>query len=196
MGGKNIGFIILVFLFTTLAAFPQQKDTVVTKPPYFSLTLGTGLTHYIDNLDYGNQNLSKNFAGFSFRFLWEPEYWLSLGAETGSYTMFKVKSPPGSSTTGDVTRRVTPMILLVRMHIIDYIYLSTGFGLAFLTNISNDEAQKIVTNTTSLSNYLFSASYIYPLSKHWQLGVEAKVFDFGAYNDWMNSLQVFGTLRF
>jgi len=195
MGRKNIAF-VLVFLLTTLAAFPQQKDTALAKPTHFSITLGACLTHYLDNLDYGNQNLSKDFAGFSFRILWEPEYRLSLGAETGSYTMFKVKSPPGSATTGDITRRVTPIFLLVRMRIVDYIYLSTGFGLAFLTNTSNDADQKIVTNTTSLSNYLFSASYIYPLSTHWQLGVEAKVFDFGAYKDWMNSLQVIGAFRF
>ena len=195
MGRKNIAF-ILIFLLIALVAFPQQQDTALTKPPHFSLTLGTGLTHYIDNLDYGNQNLSKNFAGFSFRVLWEPEYRLSLGAETGSYTMFKVKSPPGSAATGDITRRVTPVFLLVRMRIVDYIYFSTGFGLAFLTNTSNDADQNIVTNTTSLSNYLFSASYIYPLSTHWQLGVEAKVSDFGAYKDWMNSLQIFGSFRF
>jgi len=195
MGRKNIAF-VLIFLLTALAAFPQQQDSALAKPLRFSVTVGACVTHYIDNLDYGNQNLGKNFAGFSFRLLWEPEYRLSLGAETGSYTMFKVKSPPGSAITGDITRRVTPVFLLVRMHIVDYIYFSTGFGLAFLTNTSNHADQKIVTNTTSLSNYLFSASYIYPLSTHWQLGVEVKVFDFGAYNDWMNSMQVFGTFRF
>ena len=195
MGRKNIAF-VLVFLLTALSAFPQHQDSALAKPLHFSFTVGACLTHYIDNLDYGNQNLSKNFAGISFRFLWEPEYRLSLGAETGIYTMFKVKSPPGSATTGDITRRITPMFLLVRMRVVDYIYLSTGFGLAFLTNTSNDMDQKIVTKTTSLSNYLFSATYIYPISKHWQLGVEAKLFDFGAYKDWMNSLQVIGAFRF
>ena len=195
MGRKNIAF-VLVFLFTARAAFPQQKDTTLVKPVRFSFTLGTGLTHYVDNLDYGNQNMSNDFAGFSFRFLWEPEYRLSLGAETGSYTMFKVKSSPGSAATGDVTRRVTPMFLLARMRIVDNFYLGTGFGLAFLTNTTNAADQKIVTNTTSLSNYQFSASYIYPINTHWQLGGEAKVFDFGAYNDWMYSLQVFGAYKF
>ena len=195
MGKRKIA-IVLVFLLISLAVFPQQKDSVVTRPVRFSLSLGTGWTHYIDNLDYGNKYLNKDFAGFSFRFLWEPEYRLSLGAETGSYTMFKVKNPTGTVASGDITRKVTPILFIVRMRIVDHFYLGTGFGLAFLTNTSNYAGQKIVTNTTSLSNYQFSASYIYPLSTHWQLGCETKLFDFGAYNDWMYSLQAFCAYRF
>ena len=195
MGRKKTAF-VLAFLLAVLTAFPQQKDEAPAKPVRFSLSLGSGWTHYIDNLDYRNQNLSNDFAGVSFRFLWEPEYRLSLGAETGSYTLFKVKSQSGSATTGDITRKVTPMLLLVRMRIVDHFYLGTGFGLAFLTNTSKTEGQKIVANTTSLANYQFAASYIYPLSNRWQLGCEAKVFDFGAYNDWMYTLQVFGAYRF
>lgn len=195
MSRKYIAF-VLVFLLTTIAAFPQPKDPALAKPFHYSLTLGSGWTHYFDNLDYGNQGLSKDFAGYSFRFLWEPEYRLSLGAETGIYTMFKIKSKSGAATPGDITRRVTPVFLLARMRIFDHFYLGTGFGLAFLTNSTNTDHQKIVTNTLSLSNYLFSASYIYPIGNRWQLGGEVKVFDFGAYNDWMYSLQVFGAFRF
>ena len=188
--------IVLAFLLIVMAAFSQGKEQAPAKPFKFSISFGTGWTHYIDNLDYGNQNLKTDHAGFSFRFFWEPEYRLSLGAETGSYTMFKLQSPSGSTTSNEVTRKVTPMLLLARMRIVDHFFLSTGFGLALLTNTAEGAGEKVVTNTTSLSNYQFSASYIYPLSKRWQLGSEAKVFDFGAYNDWMYSLQVFCAFRF
>jgi hypothetical protein len=188
---RKIIAVVLVFLLTTFAAFPQQQELASSKPVHFSLSPGTGWTHYIDNLDYGNKNLSKDFAGFSFRFLWEPEYRLSLGAETGSYTLFKVKDQ-----SGDITRRVIPILLLARMRIVNHLYLGTGFGLASLTNTSIYAGQKIVTNTMSLSNYQFSASYIYPLSTRWQLGGEVKLFDFGAYNDWMYSLQAFCAYTF
>ncbi len=195
MTRKYITF-VLIFLLTALAAFPQQTDEAAVKPLRYSLSLVTGWTHYIDNLEYGNQNLSKDFAGFSFRFFWEPEYRLSLGAETGSYTMFRVASPAVSATSGEITRKVIPAMLLVRMRIVDHFYLGTGFGLAFLTNTSKGADKNIVTNTTSLSNYQFSASYIYPITNRLQLGGEAKVYDFGAYNDWLFSLQVFCAYRF
>ena len=196
MGTKKTTLIILFFL-TALASFATQKDSLQSKPTRFSVALGNGWTHYIDNLDYGNQNLNKDFAGLSLRFLWEPEYRLSLGAETGYYTMFfKFKNQTGSATTGEITRRITPILLLVRMRIIDHFYLSTGFGLALLTSSSKGAEQNIVTNTMSLSNYQFTASYIYPLSPRVQLGGEAKLFNFGAYNDWMYSLQAFCAYRF
>ena len=194
MSRKYIAF-VLVFLLTAMAAFPQQKEPALAKPFHYSVTLGTGWTHYIDNLEYGNEDLGNDFAGYSFRFLWEPEYRLSLGAETGIYTLFKVKSK-SAAIPGDITRRITPVFLLARMRIFDHFYLGTGFGLAFLTNSTTTNHQKIVTNTTSLSNYLFSASYICPISPRWQLGGEVKVFNFGAYNDWVYSLQVFGAFRF
>ena len=194
--GKRKIILVLVFLLATLGLFSQEKDQAGEKQPHFSLAVGTGWTHYIDNLDYGNKNLTQDFAGFNFRFYWEPEYRLSLGAETGSYTMFRANSQPGSSKTGEITRKVTPFFLLVRMRIVDQFYLGTGFGFASLNNTTTYADQEITTKTTSLSNYQFSASYIYPLKKHWQLGGEAKLYNFGAYNDWMYTLQVFCAWRF
>jgi hypothetical protein len=195
MGRIKTAF-VLVLCFTALAAFSQQDGPHAVKSARFTLTAGTGWTHYIDNLDNGNQNISKDFAGFSFRFFWEPEYRLSLGAETGFYTLFKVKSQSVAGESGNISRRIIPMLLLVRMRIIDNFYLGTGFGFARLTNTATGTGQKIVTNTMSLSNYQFSVSWIYPLSSRWQLGGEAKLYNFGAYNDWMYSVQALCAWRF
>ncbi len=195
MGRKMTAF-VLVFIFTAMTAFPQSGGPYPDKPTRFSLTLGGGWTHYFDNLDNGNQNLSKDFAGYSFLFFWEPEYRLSLGVETGYYTLFKLQSKANSTLKGDISRQVIPMLMLVRMRIVDDFYLSTGFGFARLTNSATENGQKIVTNTLSLSNYQLSASYIYPLSTHWQLGGEFKMYDFGAYDDWMYSVQLLCSFRF
>lgn len=188
------GASILVLLFVTAWAFPQQKDSA--RPFNYSLSFGTGWNHYLDNLDYGSKNLNKDFVGFSFRFLWEPEYRLSMGAETGIYTMFNKQSSSPSVVSGKTSRRVTPLLLLVRMRIVDRLYLGAGFGLAMLNNTTIYGSQKIIAKTTSLSNYQFSTSYSYPIGQHLQLGCEAKLFDFGAYNDWMYALQLFCAVRF
>jgi hypothetical protein len=194
--GRKVFSVVLVLTLTAMAAFSQQDEPSPAKPVRFSIALGSGWTHYHDNMQYGNQNLRKDFAGFSLRFFWEPEYRLSLGVETGSYTLFKAKSQSVTNATGDITRRVIPMFFLVRMRIIDNFYLGTGFGFASLSNTSTGTKQKIVTRTMSLSNYQFSASYIYPLSARWLLGGEAKLYNFGAYNDWMYALQVFCAYKF
>lgn len=184
----------LLALLIVQTAFSQEKQ--LAKTARFSVTLGSGWSHYIDNLDYGSKNLKKDFAGLAFRLMWEPEYRLSLGLESGLYTLFSKQSPANAPTVGDVSRRITPALLHLRMRMIHHFYLGTGFGLAFLTNTTRYVDQKIVTKTISLSNYQFSASYLHPLGKQLQIGAEAKLFDFGAYNDWMYTSQLFITYRF
>ena len=88
-----------------------------------------------------------------------------------------------------------PLLLLVRMRIVDNFYLGAGVGLALITNKAAGANQKIVTKTTSLSNYEVSGSYIVPLSKHWQVGGELKMFNFGNLDDWMYSIQALCAVR-
>lgn len=176
--------------------FSQQLEQNKSGQSSFTVSLSGGWTHYVDNLEYGNKNLNQNFAGFNFRFYWEPEHRLSLGAETGLITLFKAKSQPGSVVEGDVTRKVIPLFLLIRMRTFENFYLGTGFGVANLNNVASYNGQTLKTSTLSFANYQFSASYIYPLSSHWQLGGEAKVYEFGAFTDWVCALQLFCVYRF
>lgn len=179
----------LVLVFFTLALFSQQKDSVKVRLNHYTLTVGGGWTHYINNLENGDNDLRKDFAGLSFKFFWEPEYRLSLGLETGYYQLFRGKYQINADTTAQVDRIVVPMLLLVRMRIVDRFYLGAGMGLAFITGKTSGAGQKIETKTTSMSNFEVSGAYIYPLGKHWLIGGEVKAFHFGSYSDWMYSLQ-------
>ena len=162
---------------------------------HYTLTIGAGWTHYINNLENGVQEIQQNFAGVSFKFCWEPEYRLSLGLESGYYKLFKVTDRINSDTSVQIDRTVIPLLLLVRMRIVDNFYLGAGVGLALITNKAAGANQKIVTKTTSLSNYEVSGSYIVPLSKHWRVGGELKMFNFGNLDDWMYSIQALCAVR-
>jgi hypothetical protein len=185
----------LVLVFFTLVAFSQQKDSVRVRLNHYTLTIGAGWTHYINNLENGDQEIKKNCVGVSFKFYWEPEYRLSLGLESGYYRLFKVTDQINADTSVQISRMVIPMLLLVRMRIVDNIYIGAGMGLAFITNKAAGPNKEIVTKTNSLSNFEFSATYIYPLSKHWLIGGEAKGFHFGGLNDWMYSIQAVCAFR-
>ena len=89
----------LVLIFFTLVVFSQQKDSVKVRLNHYTLTIGAGWTHYINNLENGDQKIQKNFAGVSFKFFWEPEYRLSLGLESGYYKLFKVTDRINSDTS-------------------------------------------------------------------------------------------------
>ncbi|MEI6682571.1 MAG: hypothetical protein WCO44_08085 [Bacteroidota bacterium] len=194
MGKKRTGLTVLL-VFIAIAVFSQHKDTLKARINHYSFTVGTGWSHYFNNLEYGDNNIRQDFAGLSCRFYWEPEYRLSLGLESGYFRLFRVKNQITPDIGSEVDRSVIPLLLLVRMRVVDNVYLSTGLGLAVLTNKAAAGDQKIITKTWSLSNYEVAASYIYPLKKHLRVGGEMKLYNFGVLNDWMFALQAFVSVR-
>jgi len=197
---KKYLLIILLLLFMGPPVFSQTNDSLRAKRKlklnHYSLTIGLGWTHYINSLEIGKENATINSAGVSFKFFWEPEHRLSLGLESGFYRLYKVKSKTYTDIAGQATMSAVPLLLIVRMRIVDHFHLSAGAGLALMFNKVTGIGDKISSTILSLSNYQFSGSYIYPLKKHWLIGGEFKVLNFGKSNDWMYSVQALCAIRF
>jgi len=190
---KTVFTLVLVFL--SLVGFSQQKDSVKVRLNHYSFTIGAGWTHYVNNLENFDQNMKNDFAGVSFKFFWEPEHRLSLGLESGYYKLFKITDQVNQDTTVEINRSLVPFLLLVRMRIVDNVYLGAGMGISFITNKASGAGQEIKTTMNSLSNFEVTGSYIYPLSKHWLVGGELKVFSSGTLEDWIYSVQAVCTFR-
>ena len=184
MGRKTLVISFVMVLFS-LALFSQQEDSVKVHLNHYTFTIGTGWTHYVNNLEYGDKDMKNDFAGVSFKFFWEPEYRLSLGLETGYYKLFKITNQINQDTTVDIDRSLVPFLLLVRMRIVDNVYLGAGMGMSFITNKATGAGQEIKTTMNSLANFELTGSYIYPLSKHWLVGGDLKVFYSGTLEDWI-----------
>ncbi len=188
-------FLIMAIFLAAHTVFAQQAEAPKAKLNHYSLTLGVGWTHYINNMETADQKVANNFVGFSGKFYWEPEYLVSLGLETGYYKLFRVIDQVGD-TTVKIDRNVIPLLLLVRMRIIDNFYIGAGMGISFITGKATGNGKEIVTKTKSLSNFELSGSYLYPLGKVFRVGGEAKVFHFANLNDWMYSVQALVAVRF
>jgi hypothetical protein len=188
MSKIKISLTLLLFLLA-INSYSQDGNTPKTKLNHYTLTVGVGWTHYINNLEYGDDNIKQDFLGLGFKFFWEPEHRISLGLETGYYKLFQTTNVLNADTSIQVDRVVVPALLLARMRIVDNVYLGAGMGLAFITNKAAGSSREVETKTTSLANFQLSGAYIYPLSKHLLVGGEAKVFHFGNLADWMYSLQ-------
>jgi len=134
------------------------------------------------------RNVQKEFIGTSFRFMWEPEYRLSLGLETGFYRIFRVDSVLTTEYTMDARMYVVPLLLVIRMRIANNFYLSVAPGLAMQFSTINGIGDKIQSHQLSLANFEACASYLYPLNKHCEVGGEAKFFYIGKTNDYIMSL--------
>jgi hypothetical protein len=194
MAKRQVLFLVF-FLFLSYTGFSQQTDSVKVKRNHYSLAVGIGWAHYINSLEIGKDNATINSAGLSLKFFWEPEHRLSLGLESGFYRLYKVKSKTDTDLQGQATMSAMPLLLVVRMRIIDHFYLSAGGGLAVMFNKVTGINDKVNSNILSLSNYQFSGSYLYPLAKHWQVGGEFKVLNFGKASDWMYTLQAVCAVR-
>jgi hypothetical protein len=188
MAKKPIVIILLIFLLVP-AVFAVKKDSTKVSLNRYSLAIGMGWSHYINTLEVGTDQAKTNFVGVSLKFFWEPEHRLSLGLETGMYRLYKGQSKNYEVDKGEVSMSVIPLLLNIRMRIVDHLYLSTGAGLAIMINKVAAYDTKLTNNILSLSNYQFSGSYIYPLDKHWQVGGELKVLNFGKTADWMYTIQ-------
>ena len=187
--GKIKTGLTLLLVFFNMVVFSQKNDSKKVRLNHYTFTFGAGWTHYINNLDYGVQKIQQDFIGFSGKFYWEPEHRLSLGLETGYYKLFRITDQINSDMTIKIDRVVVPALLLIRMRIVDNVYLGAGMGLAFITNKTIGPGNTITTKVTSLSNYEISGSYTYPLNKHWLVGGEVKGFHFGSLSDWIYSVQ-------
>jgi hypothetical protein len=194
---KRSSLLFLVFYLLMITATLAQSESSVPniKRNHYSFAIGLGWTHYINTLEIGKDQAKINSPGLSLRFFWEPEHRLSLGLETGFYRLYKVSSQTYTDLKGSVTMAAMPLMLTVRMRVVDHLYLSTGAGLAVMFNKVSGIDKQINSTILSMSNYQFSASYIYPLSKHWQLGGEFKFYNFGKTADWLYGLQVFCAVR-
>jgi hypothetical protein len=192
---KRQVFFIILSLFLSAPAFSQKADSLKIKRNYYSLAIGAGWAHYINSLEIGKDEATINSVGISLKFYWEPEHRLSLGLESGFYRLYKVRSKTYTDIQGQATMSAMPLLLVVRMRILDHFYLSAGGGLALMFNKVTGIDNQINSNILSMSNYQFSGSYLYPLSKHWQVGGEFKVLNFGKASDWMYTLQAVCAVR-
>lgn len=188
---KKTILICLFSLAAVLSVSAQKADTIKTQKikSHYTLAVGAGWSHYFANMDLvPARDVQKDFIGTSFRFMWEPEYRLSLGLETGFYRIFKVDSTLTSEYSMKSRMNVVPLFLVVRMRIVDNFYLSIAPGLAIQYSKITGIGPEITSKQFSMANFLICASYLYPLGKHFVVGGEARAMYFGKTDDLMMSL--------
>lgn len=188
---RSVLVFIVLLLVSGVRATAGHRDSTRVSLNRYSLSVGTGWTHYINTLDIAADEARTNSAGLSLKFFWEPEHRLSLGLETGWYRLYAIKGEGG----GKITMTAIPLLLNIRMRIVSHLYLGTGAGLAILRNDIKGIDKDLSNKVLSLSNYQFSATYLYPLSDRWYIGGEAKTYLFGKASDWIYTLQAMCAIK-
>ncbi len=162
-----------------------------------SVTVGTGISHYINTLqDAPNRTaLRQNFSCSSFRLMWEPEHRLSLGIETGYYKVYEVQLSD-SKQVNTASLSVIPVLFRVQMRVFKRFYASVGTGISFHHSYVNALGNQSDSQTMAFSNLQISAGYIYPITRQFGLGLEAKFLSENKTEDMVLSFEAVARYQF
>ncbi len=180
MCGNNPKYllILLMVLLTTGKAFAQdviKTDLPEKRNKSFQLTVGGGLSYYtaaINNEPIGIQtNVVRSGPAATIRVMWQPQFRLRLGIETG-FTNFYSYSLKNGSINGKLDLSAIPILVTWSMPVVKRVRIYAGFGSYFLTSHLNYTG-KVKSTTFSLGSNI-ALSYVQPISKNVGIAVEGK----------------------
>lgn len=171
---KKNSHILFILLISFCSANAQKKS--------YSLYASVGPNYYINNIvTFGSNVRPLNYGAFG-RLMWNSNYAISLGVETGYNQFYRVNN---EKSTAEVTLVAVPVHLVVSMKLTDKFYTSFAFGPSFLTNYAKTQNNEITNNLTSLADGSLSFGYRKQLKRHLSLGAELRC-NFSSKNEDIN----------
>ncbi len=190
--------IFIISVFTIGMLLTPSKAAPNDSLYHLTLTGGFGYGHFFNKfVNVPDDNISNNLPAFVGRIMWEPNHLLKLGLESGYYYLYNAYDIPASIGNDKLSSKMTlvPIFLHVSMNIFDNFYASISSGYSFMRyKVESDEGLSEGT-VVSLSNFVTSLSYLYPLSKDWRLGADFRYMYIGETENGYLNLNVFVTFN-
>ncbi|MES2519627.1 MAG: hypothetical protein V4585_16040 [Bacteroidota bacterium] len=191
---------LFTLLFCSIVNFIMAQEQWNTRDSVargVSIYVSTGISHYINTLqiDPRRVGLRQNFSCSSIRFMWEPEHRLSLGIEAGHYQVYEVQLSEGKNVN-TASLSITPILFCVQMRIFKRFYASAATGISIHHALVNALGNNSESSTMAFSNLQFAAGYIYPITKQFGLGLQAKFLSENKTEDMIVSLQAVARYQF
>lgn len=179
---------ISIFFLLMAALLVNGQDQ---KPNNWSIGAGVGWFHYINTLDVGKDLAKTNHVGYTFRFMWEPEHRLSMGLESGYYTIYSLERPGGTAKLSAI-----PLLLSFRIRLLPELYLAGGPGMTIMYSDVSALNSTSTSSFLSLANLHVSAMYRKKINDRFDIGGEVKFLNFGKTEDYGYSIQLVGAYHF
>ena len=145
------------------------------------LYLGGGYSNYISPLNFKGTGVEKDIVrsgpAATIRVLWQPQYRLRLGVESGFCNFYSYKLVNGNKK-GKVSISAIPIMVVWSMSIVKRLEIFAGIG-TYLLSSKLDYEGKVNSKLNSLGTSV-ALAYKIPLSKTTAIAVEGK---------WMNAFQ-------
>ena len=127
--------------------------------------------------------------------MWEPEHRLSLGIETGYYKVYEVQLLD-SKQVNTASLAIIPVLFRVQMRVFKRFFASVATGVSFHHASVNALGNQSESETMAFSNLQFSAGYLYPITKQFGLGLEAKFLSENKTEDMILSFEAVARYQF
>ena len=165
----------------------MAQEAVSKKPAKtarFILYAGLGPNFYFNNLVLAKDEVNEFNYAFVARFMWEPEYFLSIGFETGYNKLYTVSAGKGTANELHIVNAAIPLQGVVSMKFLKHFYGNFTMGQSILLNkVSRANKEDDKATTFSLSDFGLAFGYRKPVGEKWYLGTELKGYYSTKLND-------------
>lgn len=157
------------------------KDMPATKKQSLVLYIGGGFSQYVAPVNIQTEGIQSHISRVSpagtLRLLWQPQFRLRLGLETGFCNFYAYQLKKGNKI-GKVNVSAIPLMVVWSMPIVKRLDIFAGFGSYLLTSKLDYEG-KVSSHTYSLGTSI-AIAYKVPISKISAIAAEIK---------WMSAFQ-------
>ena len=174
---------ILIFACNNLSAQIPDKPSPpgIARKHSLVLYVGGGYSSYISPLNFKGTGVETNIVrtgpAATIRVLWQPQYRLRLGIETGFCNLYSYRLVNGNKK-GRVSISAIPVMVVWSMSIVKRLDIFAGLGTYLLTS-KLDYAGKVSSKLNSLGTSV-ALAYKIPISRTIAVAAHAK---------WMNAFQ-------
>lgn len=145
---------------------------------------GLGPNIYLNDLQVAADKVKPVNFSFVARLMWEPEYFLSLGFETGYNQLYRMSGFHPVTGNVSIVNASIPIQFVVSMKFLNHFYWNFGMGQAFLmNNVSTDNVGNFDASVVSLGDFTAAVGYRKDISERFTLGVEFKGYYSGKLQD-------------
>ncbi len=176
----------------------QELPSVNTKKKHkYTLYMGVGPNYYFNNLVLAKDYVRELNYSFVTRFMWEPEFFVSLGFETGYNKLYTVKGDPAATNGAKIVNASIPIQFIISMKFLKDFYGNFTMGQAIrLNKVTTNASGDYNASNFSLGDYGIGVGYKKIISQRISLGTELKGFYSSKLDDTNMALLFMAGYRF
>lgn len=165
----------ILFFSVALTSNAQTNKALPAKNHKWTLYAGLGPNYYFNNLELAKNKVNEFNYSFVTRIMWEPEYFLSLGFESGYNRLYSVDASIPSKGNVHIVNVAIPLQLVISMKFLKNYYCNFNMGQAILlNNVSTSGFGTYDATVLSLGDFAATVGYRKKISDRFFLGTELK----------------------